>query len=273
MGNKSRNYKLVFTTNFKAENPYLQEWIEYHLLVGVDHFYLYDQDGGEEARQILAPYEHAGLVTRHPWTHYDGTRYDGPTRFYQINKNHLGFAHCARHYRHAAEWMMKIDVDEFLYPPADDDNLLQWLNSISGKGIKGVSIPRFNFGYNFHETRPPGLVIESYTRREADASDHKDLANCTCLGNNRFCHSAHSWHYRWFKGGTFLRENAPDGIRINHYYTKSYEEYTQRQNVSRGRGLTRTTFDSRNLGCEAVEDTGMLRFAGTVKNNISKRCG
>lgn len=270
MSNKSTNYKLVFATNFKAENPYLQEWIEYHLLVGVDHFYLYDQDGGEDARKILAPYERAGLVSRHSWTHYDGTRFDGPTRFYQINKNHLAFAHCARNYRHTAEWMMKIDVDEFLYPPAGDDSLLPWLHSISGRKIRGISIPRFNFGYNFHEQRPSGLVIESYTRREENASDHKDMANCAFLSNNRFCHSAHSWHYRWYPGGRFLRENASDGIRINHYYTKSFEEYRLRQNVSRGRGRSRSTFESRNTGCHAIEDAGMLRFAGTVKNNISK---
>lgn len=273
MSNKSRNYKLVFSTNFKAENAYLQEWIEYHLLVGVDHFYLYDQDGGDEARRILSPYEREGLVTRNPWTQYDGTRYDGPTRFYQINKNHLGFAHCASHYRHTAEWMMKIDVDEFLYPPAGNETLLPWLDSIAGRGIKGVSIPRFNFGYNRHESTPAGLVIESYTRREAAASDHKDLANCDYLGNNRFCNSAHRWHYCWFRGGTFLREKAADGIRINHYYTKSFEEYRQRQNVSRGRGRTRETFEARNRGCDAVEDTGMLRFAETVRSNINRRRG
>lgn len=273
MTNNSRDYKLVFATNFKAENPYLQEWIEYHLLVGVDHFYLYDQDGSEAAQQILAPYEELGVVTRHLWTHYDGTRYDGPTRFYQINKNHLGFAHCARHYRHTAEWMMKIDVDEFLYPPATDDTLLPWLDSLSGRNIKAVSIPRFNYGYNRHETMPAGLVMEAYLQRETTASNHKDLANCRHLSNNRFCNSAHSWHYRWLRGGRFLRENAADGIRINHYYTKSFEEYLERQNVSRGRGRTKDTFEERNRGCDAVEDTGMLRFAGTVRDNISKRKG
>lgn len=271
MTNKRRDYKLVFATNFKAENPYLQEWIEYHLLVGVDHFYLYDQDGSEAAQQILAPYEELGVVTRHLWTHYDGTRYDGPTRFYQINKNHLGFAHCARHYRHNSEWMMKIDIDEFLYPPAGDDTLLPWLESLSGRNIKGVSIPRFNYGYNQHETMPAGLVMEAYLQRETTASNHKDLASCHHLSNNRFCNSAHSWHYRWLSGGKYLQPDAADGIRINHYYTKSFQEYLQRQNVSRGRARTRETFEQRNHGSDAVADTGMLRFAGQVKSNCESR--
>src|SRR3990172_6084476 len=94
-----KKHYLVFATNFKNENSYLAEWLNYHIIAGVDHFYLYDQDGGEEARKILEPYEKASLVTRHAWTHYDGTRYDGPTRSFQINKNHLASGHCARNYR------------------------------------------------------------------------------------------------------------------------------------------------------------------------------
>ncbi|VFM99178.1 MAG: Glycosyltransferase family 92 [Candidatus Kentron sp. G] len=39
----NHRYFLVFATNFKDENTYLREWLEYHLLVGVEHFYLYDQ--------------------------------------------------------------------------------------------------------------------------------------------------------------------------------------------------------------------------------------
>ena len=264
-------YNLVFATNFKSENRYIQEWLEYHLLVGVDHFYLYDQDGCEEVREILEPYETSGVVTRHSWTHYDGTRYDGPTRFYQINKNHLAFAHCAGNYRNNAGWMMKIDMDEFLYPPTGADSLLQYLRSLDRKHVKGIRIPRFNFGDNGHVSRPDGLVIEVYTHRESAPSNHKDMANCRYLGNNRFCHSAHSWYYRLLKPGKLIEETDANGIRINHYYTKSFEEYQSRQNVSRGRGRDKETFIARNKGCNDIEDTGMLRFTGCIKRNLQKR--
>lgn len=252
---------------------YIQEWLEYHLLVGVDHFYLYDQDGTDQAREILGPYEKEGVVTRHPWTHYDGTRFDGPTRFYQINKNHLAFAHCARNYRDVAEWMMKIDVDEFLYPPAGENSLSPYLNSLDKKHVKGVRIPRYNFGDNGNLTRPAGLVTEEYIYRESDYSDHKDMANCRFLGNNRFCHSAHRWHYRLLKPGKLIEEAKVKGIRVNHYYTKSFEEYQGRQNVSRGRGRDKDTFMARNRGCNEIKDTGMLRFTGDIKLNLKKRSG
>lgn len=263
-----KKYYLVFATNFKNENSYLAEWLNYHILAGVEHFYLYDQDGGEVARNILEPYEKAGLVTRHPWTHYDGTRYDGPTRSYQINKNHLAFGHCARTYRTAAAWMMKIDVDEFLYPPRGDDSLLPFLQSLDYRKIKGLQIGRFNFGDNGHKTKPAGLVVESYLHREAVPSNHKDLANCEFLSGNRFCASAHWWHYRLLKPGMMLKLEDPDGLRINHYYTKSLEEYQSRQNVSRGRKCDEAHFLQRNRGCNDIEDKGMLRFVRGIMDLI-----
>jgi len=263
-----KKHYLVFATNFKNENSYLAEWLNYHIIAGVDHFYLYDQDGGEEARKILEPYEKAGLVTRHAWTHYDGTRYDGPTRSFQINKNHLAFGHCARNYRSNSAWMMKIDVDEFLYPPKGEDSLLPYLKSLDYENVKGLQIGRFNFGDNDHKSKPAGLVLESYLRREAQLSNHKDLANCQFLSGNRFCTSAHWWHYRLLKPGKMIKLDAADGLRINHYYTKSLEEYKNRQNVSHGRKRDEAQFVERNKGCNEVEDKGMLRFVPAIKDML-----
>ena len=265
MDKDTRKYILVFATNVKNENSYLREWLEYHLLVGVDHFYIYDQDGSEETRAILKPYEDHDHVTRHLWTRYDGTKYDGPTRFYQKNKNHLAFSHCAQHYHNQSCWMMKIDVDEFLYPPRGDDSLVLCLKSFYRNKIKGIRIPRFNYGNNGHLTRPNKLVMESYTRREATASDFKEIANSNFLSNNKFCNSAHWWHYKLIKPGRVIHAEDVNGIRINHYYTKSFEEYQNRQNVSRGRGRDELHFLERNLGCNSVVDPEMLRFVPKIK--------
>ena len=263
-----KKYYLVFATNFKNENCYLAEWLNYHMLVGVDHFYLYDQDGSKEARALLEPYEKAGVVTRHEWTHYDGTRYDGPTRSFQINKNHLAFGHCARNYRSDSAWMMKIDVDEFLYPPKGQDSLPPYLQSLDYERVKGLQIGRFNFGDNNHRTKPAGLVLESYIRREIKPSDHKDMANCSFLSDNRFCNSAHWWNYRLLKPGKLIKLDNVDGLRINHFYTKSMEEYTNRQNVSRGRKRDEASFLVRNRGCNDVEDKGMLQYVPRIKDML-----
>ncbi len=255
-----KKHFLTFATNFKNENPYLKEWIDYHVKVGVDHFYLYDQDGSEESKEILKPYEESGVVTRHPWTHLDGTKYDGATKWYQRNKNHMGFAHAAKTYRNEFQWLMKIDVDEFLYPLEDKLSLLDWLKTVDVKKIKGVKVPRINFGNNGHDTAPKDPILKAYTKREEDYSDHKDLGNGDFLSSNRFAYSAHWWHYKWYKGGSMLKEHSDIGWRINHYYTKSLEEYMGRQNVSGGRPEGRAGFDEKNSGCNEIVDEGMLKF-------------
>jgi hypothetical protein len=262
---------LVFATNVKAEHPYLAEWLEYHRLVGVDHFYLYDQDGGDETRSLLRPYQESGLVTREPWTHLDGTRHDGPTRFYQRNKNHLAFAHCVQRYRDRFDWAMKIDVDEFLVPLDGTLSVRGYLATFDRARVKGLRVPRINFGDNGHRVRPEGLVIESYTRREAAASDSKDLGNSAFLTENRFCGSAHRWDYRRLTRARLVRPASVTGLRVNHYYTKSLEEYRRRQNVSRGRGRTEAHFLERNRGANAVRDDGMLRFAPLVRRALAAR--
>ena len=258
----AKKHFLTFATNFKNENPYLKTWIDYHLKVGVDHFYLYDQDGSEEAKNILKPYEEKGQVTRHPWTHLDGTKYDGATKWYQRNKNHMGFAHAAKNYRNEFQWLMKIDVDEFLYPLEDKMSLIDWLKTVDVKKIKGVKVPRINFGNNNHDTTPTEPILKAYTKRENDYSDHKDLGNGDFLSSNRFAYSAHWWHYKYFKSGSILKEHDEIGWRINHYYTKSLEEYMGRQNVSGGRPEGRVGFDEKNSGCNEILDEGMLKFLG-----------
>lgn len=263
---KQKKHFLTFVTNFKNENPYLKEWLDYHLSVGVDHFYLYDQDGGEEAKEILKPYEERGQVTRHLWTQWDGTKYDGPTKFYQRNKNHMGFAHAAKNYRKDFQWVMKIDVDEFLFPRNGETNLTDWLKTIDVRKVKGVKVPRINFGNNGHEKTPELSVLRAYTRREAEYSDHKDLANGDFLTDNRFAYSAHWWHYKWHKNGKMLKNHEEIGWRINHYYIKSFEEYLNRQNVSRGRPEGEKGFKEKNERCNEIADSSMVKLLNQISN-------
>ena len=262
---------LAFTSIFKNENTYLGEWLEYHRIVGVDHFYLYDDDGSPEARELLQPYIEKGLVTRHSWTHLDGTRHDRPTPFGQRNKNHMAFGHAAQHYRNRCHWMMKIDIDEFLLPAGPEGSLVPALERLNATRIKGVMIPRYNFGDNGHRTRPKGLVCESYTRREAAPSNHKDLANARFLSNNRRCNSAHRWHHRPLKRGRLVPEGEVTEMRLNHYYTKSLEEYMARQNTSHGRLQTEERFRQRNSTNNEVEDLSMLKYVPEIAERLVKR--
>ncbi|MBD3879586.1 MAG: glycosyltransferase family 2 protein [Quinella sp. 1Q5] len=40
-------YDVVIVSILKNERHYLKKWLDYHLLAGVDHFYLYDNKSAD----------------------------------------------------------------------------------------------------------------------------------------------------------------------------------------------------------------------------------
>lgn len=92
---------------------------------------------------------------------------------------------------------MKVDVDEYAGVAKNVGAGLAVDNSVTcpGRGsslplpITGITLrdmlsssygwyfkcPRVEFGPNYHDSKPPGLVIEEYTRSDAFTSNHKSI--------------------------------------------------------------------------------------------------
>ena len=69
---RKTNYGLVICAIFKNEVPYMREWIEYHLHVGVEHFYLYNNNSTDGYLDVLQPYVEKGVVTLTEWPETPG---------------------------------------------------------------------------------------------------------------------------------------------------------------------------------------------------------
>lgn len=258
---------LVCVARIKNEAPYLREWLEYHFLVGVDHFYLYDMDDTEETEALLRPYEKRGRVTRIPWAHFEGTKWDRPQSHFSWNKSGMAHQHFCRTFRRQAVWAQKIDGDEFLYP-LEGDSVAEALRRYDPARVRGLSLPRYNFGDQGHLARPPGLVIESYLRREAHWSSYKDAGSTRYISRNLFNPCPHAWHYHLFSPRRIPRDEV-QGLRLNHYFSKSFEEFVTRQNTNKTRQHNRETFEFRNRLSNEVPDDGMLRFAPAVRRALA----
>ena len=46
----------------KDEGPYLKEWLDFHILVGIKKFFLYDNESTDNTTEILKPYIERGIV-------------------------------------------------------------------------------------------------------------------------------------------------------------------------------------------------------------------
>src|SRR5262245_4909673 len=60
-------YYLAIVAVVKNEAPYLEEWLDFHCLVGCSHFYIYDNGSTDGTVEILGNYERKGIVTPLPW--------------------------------------------------------------------------------------------------------------------------------------------------------------------------------------------------------------
>ena len=95
-------YDLAVVAIMKNEGPYIKEWLNYHLLAGVNHFFIYDNESEDNLKEILQPYIDAGLVT---YIFYPGEMIQTPAYNDAVND-----------FRFFCRYMAFIDADEFILP-------------------------------------------------------------------------------------------------------------------------------------------------------------
>ena len=200
---------------YRDEATYLQEWIEFHRLVGAEHFYLYDNGSVDDHRTVLAPYEREGLVTLHDWPRFPGQK--------------PAYAHCFRNYSRDSRWIAVLDLDEFLFSPVGP-SLAEVLSEFESWPAVGVN--RATYGTSGHRTRPPGLVIENYVRRMSERHP-QSIKSIIDPSRTRKVENPHAFRYDTGRAvdenkeeieGWFTSEFTFSRLRINHYWTKSEEE-------------------------------------------------
>lgn len=219
--NTKFEHELSIAAIMKNEGPYLKEWLDFHILVGVEKFYLYDNGSTDNTTEILKPYIERGIVD---YTYFPGRAQQSPAYYDVIGK-------------HADDtrWMALIDLDEFLVP-VKHKTLPEFLRTLPR--FSQLIVSWVDYGSNGHMEKPDGLVIENYTKHARDNWGVKSIINprlITYLGNP---------HYNYVAGPTIdengrklakvNQEKNPttiNKIRCNHYITKSHAEYIARCNL------------------------------------------
>jgi hypothetical protein len=145
---KDYKYTVSLCGIFKNEGKYLDEWIQYHLVVGIDHFYLYNNNSDDNYLEILQPYIEKGIVDLIEW----------PFEHSQMD----AYEDCYKKHKDDTNWITFIDVDEFICPIATD-NIKSWLSSYIN--YPSVAVYWKQFGSNGKLYRDDTkLVIEQYTQ-------------------------------------------------------------------------------------------------------------
>lgn len=219
------NYKnkLSFVAIVKNEGPYIIEWLEFHRLVGVGKFYIYDNDSSDNLKNILKPYIESGIVV---YQYLPGK-----------NMQNVAYTDAIKRYKDESKYMAFIDIDEFVIP-REGSSLGDLVDDIleKKKSAAGVAINWRIYGSNGYEKQPKGLVIENYKFRAEDAFDANKHIKTIC--NPRKVITFQNPHYPVYMKdyhnidedgnvikGPFNSYGKCRRIQINHYFTKSKTEY------------------------------------------------
>lgn len=260
----------------KNEAPYLREWIEYHRIVGVERFYFYDNESDDDTKEVLEPYVKDGIVVYHHLPNHPITGQRQQTEAYEdaIFK-----------YRDRTRWLALIDVDEFIVP-VEKDSIPDFLADY--EQYPAVVANWVCFDSNGHDRKPTangGLVTANFTRArkehnldtkltEGDDRHVKSIVNpkqvVKCLTPH------HALYYRNydavtenFEGtrGDITKRHSIAKIRINHYQTKSREEYANKvsRNHKGSQNVYRFNEDMINFQDATADDLIIQKYIPRLK--------
>jgi hypothetical protein len=145
---------------FKNEAPYLLEWIAFHKMIGVDHFYLYDNGSDDGGTELIRNSVFADSLTVIDWPQRPG--------------QFTAYADCISRYAAQCSWMGFIDLDEFIHP-LEGNSLRAILQDPRYDAYSEILIFWMLFGSSGYQERPEGLVLENYRQRlpgESEVNGH-----------------------------------------------------------------------------------------------------
>jgi hypothetical protein len=257
------------------EGPYLREWIEFHRLVGVERFYLYNDNSTDDHRAVLAPYLEDGTVVLKDWSIKPGQA--------------SAYRDCLDEHRADARWIAFIDIDEFLFSP-----LFVPLPEIlkEYEPWPGVSVNWAVFGPSGYETRPDGLVTENYTQRTPDYHPFNRMCKCVVdpqrtirIGADVSVHCFDHTEGFAVDENFQLRDKPGRGqtdtlsfarLRVNHYYMKSKEQWMAKidrpkADTGQARGYRPEQYDRMAALFSEVRDETITKYVPALKSAIAER--
>lgn len=234
----------------KNEAPYIAEWVAYHRAIGVDNFLIYTNDCTDGTAEILDRMQEMGLLQHR---NNDGWKGNSPQ---QSALNKAMKEPLIRN----AEWIIHIDVDEFINIRCDNGTLDDFLARVPD--ATNVAMTWRLFGHGGVTDLSDGLVIDQFEwcaprfcPKPHTAWGFKTMfrnmgayAKLSCHRPNKLDADLRE-QVRWVNGSgkDMTREAAEKGwrnsvksigydlLQLNHYALRSAESFLIKR--QRGRAL------------------------------------
>lgn len=212
---------VAISTMSKDENDLLKESVDYHRLIGIQHFHLWDDGSEVPLAETFKEEIKEGIV-----------RVDNIPNNHNLSRQEISQRSSLQEYLRDYKWVGLIDTDEFVVLLNSSTDIKDYLKEYEQYGAVGLNW--LMFGSNNH-TKKQKSTIESYTQSmpEHDAcclvkSFVRPESHVPCR---------HNVHYLRTRDKTVnvdkkiitSAQNKPcihdRGMRINHYFCRSKEDF------------------------------------------------
>jgi len=232
----------------KNEQPYILEWLAYHMVLGVDDFYIADNVSSDGCSELLYHLDKAAIITRisHP------TENEVPPQI-SAYKKILSMLD-------KSSWVAFIDADEFIFPNDFESGFGELIPLLNDENNGAISLNWAVYGSSYSILPENGLVTERFTWRGVEEHPvNKHYKSIVRVGD--VLNPGETPHAFKIKSNKkFIMPNGKlqeekDGIsnvvdwskfRINHYVIKSKAEFLNKK-AARGRATTMNKSRNRNI--------------------------
>lgn len=165
--------KIAIVSIQRNRNPYIIEWLAFHLNMGVTQFYIYAHkcdDGMLVTLQKLSKF--------YPITVIDYNE--------NVRPQLTSYSDAYQQYGHEHDWLAFIDGDEFLFP-VKSSTLDEVLTPFINQPLSALAVYWMCYGTSGHVDEPNGLVLENFTRHAHESSEGNFFFKSIIKGRSNQC--------------------------------------------------------------------------------------
>lgn len=224
----------------KNEGPYIVEWLAWHRLLGVERFFIADNESDDGLSVILTSLAEQGVVNH--------IVFPTPAK---SNPQTMAYQHIVDNYGQEVDWIFFIDADEFIHTEDSSVDLHRFISSLD-EDVGAVCLNWAIYGSSGRVKAGQGLVTTRFVNRASETQDvnkhYKSLIRTSAISGSVGRSVHHIEMHNKFRRVNTRRENIEfdrrtrgisqsvvwDQLRLNHYVIKSWSEFWLKK-VARGR--------------------------------------
>ena len=254
-----RKYHAAIVAIAKDENPYFLEWAAYHLALGFEHIWVYDNMSRKGLADMLSIPSAHPYVTVIPWPSLPGR-----------NAQAEVYDHYRWTYGTGVQWTAVIDLDELICLKRHAD-IAAFLDAFPDAA--GVAINWRFFGSAGQAAYRPGLLMERFTRASEIAFSPnrgvKAIYRTDKVARLLNHMSVYLEDARVRSSDGTEVENTPwvpirpsnfEVAQVNHYFVKSKEEWQSKLQRGYGWAADDRTDSFEEYDRNECEDTTVLKW-------------